>query len=64
MWGTDLKHIESRFETAYLSHCLNEAQKYIRTEEIKEEKNKLFLTDKGKLFADKIACSLFFIDKN
>ncbi|MES2138780.1 MAG: radical SAM family heme chaperone HemW [Bacteroidota bacterium] len=64
MWGTDLKYIEDHFGKDYLVYCLSEAEKYIRTDEIKNEKNKLFLTDKGKLFADKIAGNLFFIDKN
>jgi len=38
---------------------LLEADKYIRSESIINEENKLFLTDKGKLFADKISCELF-----
>ncbi len=64
MWGTDLKYIEDHFGKDYLGYCLSEAEKYIHKEELKNEKNKLFLTDKGKLFADKIAGNLFFIDKN
>ena len=63
MWGTDLRYIADHCGKDYLVYCLNEAEKYIRTDEIKNEKNKLFLTDKGKLFADKIAGNLFFIDK-
>ncbi|MES2395716.1 MAG: radical SAM family heme chaperone HemW [Bacteroidota bacterium] len=63
MWGTDLKYIADHFGKDYLVYCLSEAEKYILTGEIKNEKNKLFLTDKGKLFADKIAGNLFFIDK-
>ena len=63
MWGTDLKYIEDHFGKDYLVYCLSEAERYIRTDEIKNEKNKLFLTDKGKLFADKIAGNLFFIEK-
>ncbi|MCE9539394.1 MAG: radical SAM family heme chaperone HemW [Bacteroidetes bacterium] len=63
MWGTDLKYIADHFGNDYLVYCLREAEKYIGTDEIKNEKNKLFLTDKGKLFADKIAGNLFFIDK-
>jgi len=63
MWGTDLGYIGERFGNDYLLYCNKEADKYIRTEEIKSEENKLFLTDKGKLFADKIASNLFFVDK-
>jgi len=63
MWGTDLEYIEERFGKDYLHYCNNEAEKYILSKEIKMEANKLFLTDKGKLFADKIASNLFFVDK-
>jgi oxygen-independent coproporphyrinogen-3 oxidase len=63
MWGSDLKFIEDRFGKDYLSYCINEVEKYIGTGEIINEENKLFLTDSGKLFADKIASNLFFIDK-
>jgi oxygen-independent coproporphyrinogen-3 oxidase len=59
MWGTDLKHIETQFGTDYLLHCLKEADKYINSGDVRNEENKLFLTDKGKLFADKIASNLF-----
>ena len=61
MWGTDLKYIEERFGKDYLTYCLNEATKHIDTGDILNKKNKLFLTDKGKLFADKIASNLFFL---
>lgn len=63
LWGTDLKYIEDRFGKDYVLYCAAEAEKHIRAEEIKKEENKLFLTDKGKLFADKIAGNLFFADK-
>ncbi len=63
MWGTDLKYIEEYFGENYLVYCNSEAEKHINCEEIKKERNKLFLTDKGKLFADKIASDLFFVDK-
>jgi oxygen-independent coproporphyrinogen-3 oxidase len=59
IWGVDLHSIEQQFGKDYLKHCLLEADKYIRSESIINEENKLFLTDKGKLFADKISCELF-----
>ncbi len=64
MWGTDLKYIEQQFGKDYLSYCLNEVSKYSITGDIENRDNKLFLTDKGKLFADKIASNLFFVGKN
>jgi len=63
MWGTDLKHIENTFGIDYLSHVIKEVEKHIERGHAINEKNKLFLTDKGKLFADKIASDLFFVDE-
>ncbi|MGZ4035762.1 MAG: radical SAM family heme chaperone HemW [Bacteroidia bacterium] len=61
IWGTDLNYIEQQFGKDYYNYCLNEAEKYIRSENMLNEENKLFLTDKGKLLADKISSDLFFI---
>lgn len=59
MWGTSLDHISRSFGDELLQNCLNEAAKYIRSEDLIAKENKLFLTDKGKLIADRIASDLF-----
>jgi oxygen-independent coproporphyrinogen-3 oxidase len=59
IWGTDLKYIEQNFGNNFLVHSLKEAEKYISAENVLHKENKLFLTDKGKLLADKIASDLF-----
>lgn len=71
IWGTDLKYIEQSFGKEYLTYFLNEAEKYIKTEQVSKKSplgannaEKLYLTDKGKLFADKIASDLFWLEKN
>ena len=61
MWGTDLKYVEEHFGKDYLKYCLDEAAKHNDTGDVSHKENKLFLTDKGKLFADKIASNLFFV---
>jgi oxygen-independent coproporphyrinogen III oxidase len=61
-WGTEIKYIENQFGNDYSSLCIKEAEKYILSEDIKKENDILFLTDKGKLIADKIASDLFMID--
>lgn len=58
MWGTDLNYVRSEFGGTFQDYCLRACEKYIG-EMIVYEKNKLFLTDKGKLIADKIASDLF-----
>ena len=59
IWGTSLDIISSSYGNDYQTYCLKETEKYILSEDIKIEANKLFLTDKGKLIADKIASDLF-----
>lgn len=63
IWGTDLNHIENHFGHSYLSYCLKETEKYIQSEDVLNEENKLFLTDKGKLIADRIASDLFAVGR-
>ncbi len=62
MWGTDLEYVRTKMGSDYVSHCLSEADRFIDSKEIRKEGNKLFLTDKGKLFADRIAGNLFKVD--
>jgi oxygen-independent coproporphyrinogen-3 oxidase len=59
IWGTSLDNISSAFGKDYQTYCLKEVEKYILSEDVKIESNKLFLTNKGKLIADKIASDLF-----
>jgi len=59
IWGTSLDIITSSYGNDYKIYCLKEAEKYILSEDVKIEANKLFLTNKGKLIADKIASDLF-----
>jgi oxygen-independent coproporphyrinogen-3 oxidase len=59
IWGTDLTYIEEHFGNEFSANSLKEAEKYIKTGDLLNEKNKLFLTDKGKLIADRIASDLF-----
>jgi len=63
MWGTDLNYIEQTFGKDYIAHCLKEAGRYIQTKNLMNTENKLFLSDKGKLLADKIASDLFVVEK-
>jgi oxygen-independent coproporphyrinogen III oxidase len=59
IWGTDLDRISRNFGNNYLVNCNTEAERYIKAGDIILKENKLFLTDKGKLIADKIAADLF-----
>ena len=59
MWGSDLGYVESQFGIPYLTHCMAEARPYLESKKLLLKENKLFLSDQGKLFADKIASDLF-----
>jgi oxygen-independent coproporphyrinogen III oxidase len=63
MWGSDLQMIGQNFGNEFSEYCLKEAGRYIASGDLLIEKNKLFLTDKGKLIADRIASDLFLITK-
>lgn len=59
IWGIDLQYVTEKFGMNYFSNCVKEAEKYIISDDLRTEENKLFLTDKGKLIADRIASDLF-----
>lgn len=61
MWGTDLSYIHEQFGQSFYAHFLKESAPYNILKQLVQEKNKMFLTDQGKLFADKIASDLFKI---
>lgn len=62
MWGTSLDFINEKYGHDYVTFSIKEAQNYISSNDLLIEQNKLFLTDKGKLIADKISSDLFFVD--
>ncbi len=62
MWGTDLDYIEQKFGNTVSLYFLKHVEKYILSKRVFREKNKLFLTDTGKLIADKIASDLFIVE--
>ena len=58
--GLDLEKINSLFGTNHVNQLLNASKKYIQSEKIIQQNNRLILTRQGKLFADGIAADLFF----
>ncbi len=61
MWGLDLNEIKNRFGETYLHLIQKESARYIQSADIVLENEKMKLSDKGKLIADKIISDLFFI---
>ncbi len=63
MWGINLATIEKDYGKIFLEHCRKEAKTYIDSSLIEEKNKQYFITQKGKLMADKIASDLFFVEK-
>ena len=58
-WGCDLQKISSDLGSDYATEILKQSSEFQERDLIISEDNKLFLTRKGKLLADKIASELF-----
>ena len=59
IWGIDLDYLERAFGSGYLSFFIEEVQPYIQSGHVLNEEKKIYLSDKGKLIADKISSDLF-----
>lgn len=58
-WGIDLNYIQSKFSEKHAADVEKKIQKYIKSEHIKSEKSKRFLTRIGMFISDKITAELF-----
>jgi oxygen-independent coproporphyrinogen-3 oxidase len=61
MWGIDLLKIKNDFGISYVNEIEKQIKPFLLQEQLIISNNKIFLTDKGKLFADGIAAALFVI---
>lgn len=59
IWGCDLRLVQQEFGLDYLDYLTEQANKHIADGMLFEDKKRIFLTPKGKLFADGIASDLF-----
>jgi oxygen-independent coproporphyrinogen III oxidase len=62
-WGTDLGHIEKYFGKDLVRHCLTESDEHFSAGVLVRKENHLFLTEQGKLVADRIASDLFIVNE-
>ena len=61
IWGVSLDRLELDFGVEFKENLLKSAQKHFKNKTLKQENNKLIITDKGKFFADGIASDLFIV---
>ena len=59
-WGTSIQKINDTFGVEFEKHFLKEIKKPGNEGFLSEKEQVFYLTDKGKLFADKIASGLFY----
>lgn len=59
IWGCDLKLVKNEFGDAFHAHLLTQAGRYLENDMLYEDRQRLFLSPEGKLFADGIASDLF-----
>lgn len=61
IWGTDMDFVRKAFPAAAFDHLEKEMQPFLDNGLLSRDKDKVFLTDKGKLYADRIASDLFLV---
>jgi oxygen-independent coproporphyrinogen III oxidase len=60
IWGSDPSHINQKFGKTYLTHFNKNILQFVQNETVVTDGKKYFLTDKGRMLADRIAMELFF----
>ncbi len=59
IWGIDLNYLKTNFNSDIVNNFMLQIQEYIKQETVVVKNTTYTLTEKGKLFADKIASDLF-----
>ena len=62
IWGADLILIKKKFGKTIHSDLNKQIQKWIKSKDIFQEKEKIYLTTKGKFISDSICSDLFRVD--
>lgn len=61
-WGASIEKISKDFGVEYENYFKKESRKILEKNLLSEKENIFYLSEKGKLFADQIASSLFYIE--
>ena len=62
IWGSDLILIKKKFGSSIYSDLNKHIQKWIKSKDVYQEKEKIYLTTKGKFISDSICSDLFIVD--
>ncbi len=61
-WGIDMDEIEKKFGVNYTNHLIDECTELLEEDLISIDKNKIYITRKGKFLSDGIASRLFLLN--
>ena len=62
IWGSDLIFIKKKFGKVIYSDLNKQIQKWIKSNDVYQEKDKIYLTTKGKFISDSICSDLFIVE--
>ena len=62
IWGSDLILIKKKFGHTIYSDLNKQIQKWIKSKDVYQEKEKIYLTTKGKFISDSICSDLFIVN--
>ena len=62
IWGVDLNTLRKRFGDEIYTNFSIQIKKWIKSKHLNIEKNKIFLTTKGKYISDTITSDFFIIN--
>ena len=61
MWGCNLDYIKNKFGNNFYNYATEQLSQYIQCQYVIQKDNIIYLSEEGKLFADKIASDLFIV---
>ena len=63
-WGLDLNQVKNEFGEDLYLHCIKKAEKYLKSNHIRKEKNSLILSDDGVFISNDIMSDFFYIEED
>lgn len=63
MWGLNLDIVQSEFGASYSKYCLEKAEKFIQSNDVRIENGHIILTDKGVFISNDVMSDFFFIEE-
>jgi oxygen-independent coproporphyrinogen-3 oxidase len=62
MWGLDLDVVKNEFGDKYYKYCVEKADKFIKSDDIRIENEHIILTDKGVFISNDVMSDFFYLE--